>query len=87
MKVTLPIISRSSCRSQYGTSQITDNMICAGFGGGGHDACSGDSGGPLVDDSGTLIGLVSWGRGCAQAGYAGVYTRVGNYVQWIGENM
>ncbi|KJY34061.1 trypsin-like serine protease, partial [Streptomyces sp. NRRL S-495] len=44
--------------------------------------CQGDSGGPLVL-SGVLVGISSWGRGCGQAGYAGVYTRVGALRSWI----
>jgi trypsin len=31
LKVTVPIVSRTTCRSQYGTSAITDRMICAGL--------------------------------------------------------
>ena len=43
----------------------------------------GDSGGPLTNDQNELVGIVSWGRGCARAGYAGVYTRTANYINWI----
>ncbi|KAH9403630.1 hypothetical protein TYRP_014833 [Tyrophagus putrescentiae] len=85
--VTVPIVSRANCRSAYGASAITDNMFCAGIlNVGGKDACQGDSGGPVVDASGKLVGAVSWGRGCAQAKYPGVYTRVGNYINWINQN-
>lgn len=82
-KVSVPVISRASCRAEYGTSAVTDNMFCAGLAAGGKDSCSGDSGGPIVDADGTLIGLVSWGQGCAEAGYAGVYSRLGNFVDWV----
>lgn len=86
-RVDVPVISRAECRQQYGTSAVTDNMFCAGYDEGGKDSCSGDSGGPIIDAStGVLIGLVSWGQGCAEAGYAGVYARVGNYVTYINAN-
>ena len=38
-KVTVPIVGRETCRAQYGTSSITNNMICAGIDAGGKDAC------------------------------------------------
>lgn len=85
MQVTLPIVARATAQADYGTSSITNNMIAAGLPQGGKDACQGDSGGPLTA-AGVLVGITSWGRGCAQANYPGIYTRVGNYVTWIHDN-
>ncbi|KAF4552574.1 Trypsin [Elsinoe fawcettii] len=85
-KVTVPIVSRTTCRSNYSTSQITNNMVCAGVAAGGKDSCQGDSGGPLVDANKALIGIVSWGDGCAAAGKPGVYSRVGTLRSFITAN-
>ena len=49
--------------------------VCAGYLDGTGDACQGDSGGPLVLN-GRLLGLVSWGTGCAEPGYPGVYAEI-----------
>lgn len=79
--VSVPIVSNSECDAAY-EGGITQRMICAGFPEGGRNACEGDSGGPLVV-SGTLVGVVSWGEGCAQAGLPGVYARVSEFTNWI----
>jgi len=72
---------------------LTANMICAGESTGERDACNGDSGGPLFVKKGedlTQVGVVSWGEGpmdqgaaCGHANAYGVYTRLGNYKDWI----
>jgi trypsin len=87
--VRMPLLSTGVCEEEYSTieQQITSSMICAGGGHSHLDTCYGDSGGPLVVEQGSvarapgdyvLVGLVDFGNGCAQAGYAGVYTRVAN---------
>ncbi|KAJ4352180.1 uncharacterized protein N0V89_007527 [Didymosphaeria variabile] len=85
--VTVPIVARATCQSEYGTSSITTNMVCAAEAAGGKDSCQGDSGGPLVaTGTKTLIGVVSFGNGCALRGYAGVYTRVATQLSFINSN-
>ncbi|GJQ84298.1 hypothetical protein Trydic_g5237 [Trypoxylus dichotomus] len=81
--VKVPVISLEDCRRAYDRVSITEQMICAGYQGvGGKDACQGDSGGPLVVD-GELIGVVSWGYGCARPQYPGVYASVPNLRSFI----
>uniref|UniRef100_A0A8B9HSK8 trypsin n=1 Tax=Astyanax mexicanus TaxID=7994 RepID=A0A8B9HSK8_ASTMX len=85
--VALPIVSESWCNSTDSyNGNITELMICAGYTDGGKDACSGDSGGPLVCE-GRVYGIVSWGTGCADAQYPGVYTSVAKFRKWIDETI
>ncbi|NXK06845.1 FAXD protein, partial [Herpetotheres cachinnans] len=87
MKVQLPIVNMETC--QRSTDRlVTDNMFCAGYHTALADACKGDSGGPFTvpyHNTWFLLGIVSWGEGCAERGKYGVYTRVSNYIPWISE--
>ncbi len=82
--VEVPVVDQNRCADQYarasGGSRIDETMICAGdTEKGGVDSCQGDSGGPLFDDTQNppvQVGIVSWGNGCADKKYPGVYTRV-----------
>lgn len=86
-KVDVPIVSRATCRSNYDATSVTNNMFCAGFAAGGRDSCQGDSGGPIMTSSKTLIGIVSWGGGCALPNQPGVYARVGSLLDFIQANL
>ncbi|XP_011878431.1 PREDICTED: uncharacterized protein LOC105567833 [Vollenhovia emeryi] len=90
-EVEVPVMSLQTCRNtSYSPRMISDNMLCAGYLEGQKDSCQGDSGGPLItereDKKYELIGVVSWGNGCARPGYPGVYTRVTRYMDWILNN-
>ena len=63
-------------------------MMCASNP--GQDTCSGDSGGPLVgtsDGHTVLVGITSFGFGCAKDGHPGVYTRVTAIRAWTLEQL
>lgn len=83
-QVDLTVTSQTSCNTAYG-GDITANMICAAAP--GKDTCQGDSGGPIFasNHAGGVIqvGITSFGIGCAQAAYPGVYTRVSRYNDWV----
>ncbi|XP_013113227.1 trypsin 5G1 [Stomoxys calcitrans] len=81
--VHVPKVNENVCEEAY-KARITDRMLCAGLVEGGKDSCQGDSGGPLVRNR-TLVGVVSWGSGCAQPNYPGVYARVSSVLPWIAE--
>jgi len=86
--VEIKAIPTNVCNQQnaYGGDVEGDIMLCAGVSGGGKDSCQGDSGGPLVKRVGNqhiLVGVVSWGDGCARPNKPGVYARVSSAFNWI----
>ena len=75
-KVILPVADGVDCNDANSyNGAITDRMLCAGKPGGGTDTCQGDSGGPLALGN-KLVGITSWGRGCARKNFYGVYAKV-----------
>jgi secreted trypsin-like serine protease len=87
LRATVPLADTAGCnaRDAY-NGRIKEGMLCAGYREGGIDSCQGDSGGPLVwrtADGPVLVGIVSWGDGCARKLKYGIYTRVSVFRDWI----
>eukprot|EP00591_Stephanopyxis_turris_P010101 CAMPEP_0195510034 /NCGR_PEP_ID=MMETSP0794_2-20130614/2796_1 /TAXON_ID=515487 /ORGANISM="Stephanopyxis turris, Strain CCMP 815" /LENGTH=888 /DNA_ID=CAMNT_0040637381 /DNA_START=33 /DNA_END=2699 /DNA_ORIENTATION=+ len=86
LETDLIYIRNDLCNIKY-DGIISDSMMCAGLH--GKDSCQGDSGGPLIKKSSSLtsgdilVGVVSWGFGCAHADYPGVYSRISDQQDWI----
>ncbi|KAF9419875.1 hypothetical protein HW555_003708 [Spodoptera exigua] len=82
---------RPSCNRNW--CGVREDQLCAGKLEGGVDACQGDSGGPLqvripipITSEGLMhyvIGVTSFGIGCALPNLPGIYTRVSSYLDWI----
>jgi len=96
LKVTLNALSDQQCQAKYSHLGLIEGQLCAG-GEAGKDSCNGDSGGPLVRYQSydnyevqyyMLVGLVSFGpKNCGTRDQPGVYTSVGEYMQWIEANV
>ncbi|XP_066151882.1 venom protease-like [Euwallacea fornicatus] len=99
IEVSLNLVNNKDCNVYYRNRHLhkalqgilDETQICAG-GNDGKDTCQGDSGGPLQiinrkSDLKTatfdLIGITSFGIGCALGKAPGVYTRISYYLDWI----
>jgi secreted trypsin-like serine protease len=87
MAVEVPVVDQATCNAPESyNGAITPQMFCAGEREGGKDSCQGDSGGPLVTgnlNEEQLIGVVSWGEGCARRLKYGIYTKLSAIGSWL----
>lgn len=90
-QTTLPVlpIINNQCYQQEIDSP--DQQFCAGYENGLSDTCQADSGSPLMfftsEQHWEIVGIVSYGIGCAQTKLPGVYTRVSAYLDWINDRI
>lgn len=85
LQVDVPIPDKWDCQIATVNGYNHSNHVCAGYESGGCDSCSGDSGGPLIqydrDDNPVLVGVVSFGSGCARPKKHAVYSRTWPYIE------
>lgn len=86
-KVDVDLSTAAQVQAAYGT--LTSDQLGAGRS--GKDSCQGDSGGPLFVGTATgsalLVGVVSWGEGCAKPNTPGMYSRVASFAAWINQKV
>jgi len=87
--VDVPIVSMEVCNAPISYNDaIYQNQLCAGYAAGGRDSCVGDSGGPLVvafEGEFQQVGVVSFGYGCAEPNFYGIYTDIPYFIGWINQ--
>lgn len=87
------LLDVKKCNSTYWyNGAVGKYNLCAGYDRGGIDSCQGDSGGPLMcrrpqTKIFTVLGLTSWGYGCARSQSPGIYSSMQFFLDWIISNM
>lgn len=92
--VDLSVVGVHECNETYDGALMPDEFCAAGP---GQDTCQGDSGGPYFQLTSmnfsagsrpfTLLGVTSWGIGCADPEFPGVAALVPFHVNWLHEMM
>ncbi|KAL7727639.1 hypothetical protein ACLKA6_014979 [Drosophila palustris] len=92
LKITVDVWNHKQCQDKYRVYQmhLNGSQLCAG-GKNQIDTCQGDSGGPLMVPTNVgqqevffVAGVTSYGPvPCGLQGWPGVYTRVGNFIDWV----
>ncbi|XP_046748444.1 trypsin-1-like [Diprion similis] len=81
--VSTPTINQTICKSSLPSfKDLLDSMLCAGHMDADAEVCQGDLGAPLVHEE-RLVGILSYGLGCAVPTFPAVYTRINSFVTWI----
>ncbi|XP_037074609.1 phenoloxidase-activating factor 3-like isoform X2 [Pollicipes pollicipes] len=89
------VTRHAQCQETYSrqNTAVDNTQICANGENdlGGVDTCRGDSGGPLMERRNHrnrltwyAAGVVSFGSGCGNVNFPGVYTHVESFLDWIG---
>nr|KAF7406698.1 hypothetical protein H0235_014354 [Vespula pensylvanica] len=87
-ETNLNVLSLNTCKNTSIGKYLTNSVICAYSD--NTDACQGDSGGPIFIErpnrKNEIIGIISWGLGCANKDVPGVYVKITDYLNWIKEH-
>lgn len=78
-------VNQEFCAERYASRghRVTNSMLCSGYLNlGGRDQCQGDSGSPLLHNN-VIVGIRSWGIGCAEPNFPGVNARISVASNWI----
>ncbi|XP_059051227.1 phenoloxidase-activating factor 2-like [Achroia grisella] len=91
-EVDVPIVAPATCQAQLQAARLgptyvldTTSFICAG-GEANKDSCTGDGGSGLVcpvNGQWVVVGLVSWGLGCANTNVPAAYVNIAALLPWI----
>lgn len=82
LEADVSVVSNEECGKAY--PFLHESCLCASNP--GKDTCQGDSGGPLFterDGKIVLVGVTSFGMGCGNSEFPGVYASVGYFADWI----